>query len=410
MSDAELARLFLSLAVLLSAGLLGGHLFEALRLPRVIGEICGGLLLGPSVFGRLLPEEAQALFAGFASQPAILAAFYWLGLVLLMFTAGFNIRSRLDPADARLAVSLVVGGLALPGLLGWLMAAGFPAAAGANPLAFSIVIAIGTAVTSLPVISRIFIDLGLMQSRFARVVLSAAMIQDLILWAALSVALALQQGGTVHPLDLGWKIVLSVGFSAVALLVVPSLLRYVGSRTVRKFTEASLTGYTLLVCLVLVVLAGLLGVNLLFGALLAGVVIGRFTAENFEPVKRRIQVVAIWFFVPIYFVQVGQQIDLPAQFDLSMIVTFLLISSAVKIGSVLLLARYGGASWLRSFDYGMAMNTRGGPGIVLASVALAAGIIPGSMFLTLVAASILTSLVTSMWFRWRMQHDMSLAV
>jgi Kef-type K+ transport system membrane component KefB len=84
---------------------------------------------------------------------------------------------------------------------------------------------------------------------------------------------------------------------------------------------------------------------------------------------------------------------------------FIVVSTAVKLTSCTIAARATGANWIRSLDYGVAMNTRGGPGIVLASVALAAGIIDGRMFTALVLASILTSLAAGLWLRWRLAHD-----
>ena len=403
MSDAELARLFLALVLLLSAALAGGHVFERLRLPRVIGEICGGLLLGPSVLGVVTPDAYQWTFRGFDAQPALLAAFYWLGLILLMFTAGFRVEPAMGRRDRSLVLQLVLGSSLLPLAFGWLIAPYFQPAPGGHPLAFALVMAIACAVTSIPVISRIFMDLGLIESRFAKLTIAAATVQDLILWVALAIATAIQQGSPTDIGGLGREIVVTVAFAALTLLLGPPLLRFAGRLASRHINEASLTGYTLLVCLIFVALASLLHVNIIFGALLAGLIIGRFPGEPFSRVKQRIADIAIWFFVPIYFAQVGLRLDLPGAFDGFLIFGFLLASSAVKIASVIAVVRVAGSAWRDALDYGVAMNTRGGPGIVLASVALAGGIIDDSMFVALVVTSILTSLAAGMWFRWRLQ-------
>jgi Kef-type K+ transport system membrane component KefB len=407
MTDAELAKLFLSLVLLLSAALGGGHLFERLRLPRVIGEICGGLVLGPSVLGLVVPGAYSWVFQGFSAQPALLSAFYWLGLILLMFTAGFRVEPTVGRRDRYVILLLVVGSSLLPVGFGWLIAPYFPAAAGADPLAFTLVMAIACAVTSIPVISRIFIDLGMIESRFAKLTISAATVQDLMLWVTLAIATAIQQGGGTDLGSLGRVVAVTVAFAAGTLLLGPALLRFAGRLTVRRFTDASLTGYTLLVCLIFVTLASLLHVNIIFGALLAGLIIGRFPADRFAAVKQRIADIALWFFVPIYFAQVGLLLNLPAQFDAGLILGFLAASSVVKIVSVVLTVKLARISWLDALDHGIAMNTRGGPGIVLASVAHASGIIGDPMFVALVLASILTSLLSGMWFRWRLHTGTS---
>lgn len=407
MSDPEVARFFLALLALLSVALACGQLFESLRLPRVAGEIVGGLLLGPTLLGRVLPAWHAWLFTGFPAQTTLLSAFYWLGLILLMFTAGFLVKSRLDRAEARLAAVLVAGGLVLPFLFGWLVAPLFPAAPGADPLAFILVMAIGTAITSIPVISRIFIDLRLMDSRLARVVLMAATVQDLILWAVLAVAAAAQQGRTTTALDFGREIAITAAFTLLALLLGPLALRWIGRTLLAARHEtAALTGYVLLVCLATVGLASLLGVNIIFGALMGGLIIGRFRADGFQEVKQRIQGIAMWFFVPIYFALVGLKIDLPTQFDLVLVTGFLIGSSVVKVGSVYVMLRMAGETGVNALDYGIVMNTRGGPGIVLASVAHALGIITDPVAVMLIVASIVTAMMSSVWLRWRLSRGM----
>lgn len=399
--------MFLSLVLLLSAALAFGHFFERLRLPRVIGEISGGLMLGPTVLGSIAPDAFQWVFFGFPAQSALLSAFYWLGLVLLMFTAGFRVEPMLDRGDRKIIGLLVIGSSLLPLAFGWLIAPFLPRPVGADPLAFTLVVAIACAVTSIPVISRIFIDLDMMGGRFAKLTISAATVQDLMLWIVLAVATALQQGGDADINKLGRIVLVTASFAAVTLLIGPALLRFAGRLTIRRFTDASLTGYTLSVRLMFVTLASLLQVNIIFGALLAGLIIGRFPTNRFDPVKQRISDFAMWFFVPIYFAQVGLNLDLLSQFDGPLIFGFLAASSFVKAASIVLVTRLSGVSGQSALDFAVAMNTRGGPGIVLASVAHAAGIITEPFFLALILASLLTSLISGMWFRRRLRSGAS---
>lgn len=401
MSDTELARFFLSLVLVLIGAMSAGHLFERLHLPRVVGEICGGIVLGPSVFGFMAPQAQRWVFAGFETQGALLSAFYWLGLVLLMFTAGFKVRTGAGRDGPRLIASLVIGAVVLPFAFGFLAAPFIPDTAEGDPIAFRLVVGIGAAVTSIPVISRLFIDLNLMGTRFARTVVTAATIQDLILWAILAVATAIQQGHGSDPVDLGRVAVTTVVFAILSFMLGPRVLRVVGRLGVKRFTEASLIGYTLLVCLAFVTIASLLDINVVFGALVAGLVIGRFPSDLFETVKQRIADLSLWFFVPIYFALVGLNLDLSLHLDWRLTLVFLAASTAVKLASVMLAARTAGLGWSEALDYGVAMNTRGGPGIVVASIGLASGIIDDRMFTALVLASLVTSLAAGLWFRWR---------
>lgn len=401
MLDHELSHLLISLVLLLILALSGGQLFTMLRMPRVVGEICAGVLLGPSLLGRVAPEVHAWLFHGFAEQGKLLSVFYWLGLILLMFTAGFKISTRVAAGDRALILLLIAGGMGLPFAFGFLASPLIPTRVVSDPLAFSLVIAIASAVTSIPVITRIFIDLDLLDGRFAQVVLAAAAIQDLVLWIVLSVALGLARGPANGSGAIAEVVIGTFAFAAVSVILVPPLLRVIGGAAIARSPEGALLGYSLLACLVLVSIAGVLHVNAVFGALLAGLVIGRLPAARMEQVKQGITHIAVWFFVPIYFALVGLQVNLPASFNAVLVMGFVLASSLVKVTSVTLLTRSSGIAWIESFDLGMTMNARGGPGIVLASLSYAAKIIDEALFVALILASVLTSLMAGSWLRWR---------
>jgi Kef-type K+ transport system membrane component KefB len=407
MTDSELARFFLSLVLLLAGALGGGHVFERLKMPRVIGEIVGGIALGPSVLGLISPEAQKWLFSGFPAQGALLSAFYWFGLVLLMFTAGFKMQAEGGEGSGRMVAAQVLGGLMVPFALGYAGASLFTQARLGDPFAFQLVMGIAVAVTSIPVISRIFLDLGLINTPFARNVIGAATIQDLILWTILAIATAVQHGDAADAAGIGRVIAVTLAFVLVALFVAPAMVRAIRRRVFGKFSEASLTGYALLLCLVFVAAASLLNVNIVFAALVAGLVMARFSSRHLTAVRQHIADISIWFFVPIYFALVGLRLDLAHQFDGPLTLFFIGASTAVKLLSSTIAARFAGVAWARAFDYGVAMNTRGGPGIVLASVAYAAGIIDERMFTALVLASILTSLATGLWLRWRLVRNPS---
>jgi Kef-type K+ transport system membrane component KefB len=414
MTDIELSRLLLGLVCLLTLALGLGRLFERLSMPSVVGEITAGLLLGPSVLGFVFPDIHEWLFKAFPIQEALLSAFYWVGLILLMFVAGFRVQREFALGDRRTIAIVLISSIALPMLGGWhltlLLDTSRMMNSTADPLAFHLVLAISVAVTSIPVISRIFLDLNLINTRFAKIVLMTATLQDVVLWIVLAIATGIASGQDAKGMPLVQAVVTTLVFLGLSVVLGPPLLTSIGRwLPIRRDTPA-LVGYTLLVCFALTAAASLLHINVIFGALIAGIVIGTLPHDRFAEVKQRISDVALWFFVPLYFAIVGLKIDLARQFDLGLTVVFLLASSALKFGSVALALRLTGRPLSTSIDYGIAMNTRGGPGIVLASVAHAFGIINDAFFITLVLASILTSLFTGAWLRWaiRRGHDFAM--
>jgi Kef-type K+ transport system membrane component KefB len=219
------------------------------------------------------------------------------------------------------------------------------------------------------------------------------------------VAIAAQQGEIVNTVDLVVVLGTTVAFAVFVILLAPTVVRALGKFVISRFSNDSLLGYTLLFCVALVSFASFLKVNIIFGALLAGLVVGRFANHKMDTIKKSISSIAIWFFVPIYFALVGFKLNLIAHLDPMLLIVFFVGSSIIKVTSVSLLSKSSCKSWLHSVDFGIVMNARGGPGIVLASLAYSANIIDENLLVVLVLTAILTSLFAGLWLRNRIQKD-----
>lgn len=403
MSDQELGRLFLALAALACAAHGGGYAFERLRMPRVVGEIAGGCVLGPSVLGLLWPDLHHWLFDGFPAQRKILAGFYWIGLVLLMFTSGFHIQRTLSSDDRRTVAVVLAFATAVPLGLGWLatdwLGLGAHMGKQANDTSFRLIVAVALAVTSIPVISKIFADLGLLETPFARVVLMTATIEDILLWVLVAIATGMATNQLLDPSSLAGSVIAPIAFIGLALLFGPRLLKIANGLRINLVLKASRIGYLLAIALLFAGVASALDVNVAFGGLVAGVVVGTLPEDLFGEVREKITEVSRGFFIPVYFALVGLAIDLPRYFDFRLAITFLLASSVIKMACVTAGGRIAGKDWLSSVNLAFALNTRGGPGIVLASVAYGLGLIDGPFFVALVLAALLTSLASGAWFQ-----------
>ncbi|MBT5048190.1 MAG: cation:proton antiporter [Rhodospirillaceae bacterium] len=403
LTNTELTQFLISTVTLLIMAHSVGYAFERLRLPRVVGEICGGLLVGPSVLGLLAPGATAWLVPDQLLNGKLLSAVYWLGLMLLMFTAGFKVQQNFDAQDRRFAGLLLLGATVIPFSAGW--AATYWIDLGdyigprGNGLTLALIFAIAVAVTSIPVISRIFMDLGILETRFAKIVLAASTVQDVLLWAALAVATSLAATQSPSLMDAGIAAGRTLLFTALALLLGPPLLRYANRLRINLVLKASRLGYTLVWCLLMVSLAAALEVNVVFGAFIAGIVLGSLPPSEFEDAKAQISSFGLGFFIPIYFAIVGFRIDLPGAFDGPLFFGFLIFSTVIEGICVYVTMRLSRCGKLTSWHFAVAMNTRGGPGIVLASVAYDFGLIDERFFVTLVLAAIVTSLAAGAWFR-----------
>ncbi len=266
-------------------------------------------------------------------------------------------------------------------------------------LALKIIIAIAVAVTSIPVISKIFIDLDIMKTRFARIVLATATIHDIILWVALAIATGLVSTTAISASGITSTVLITFAFFGVALFVMPRLIKYSNTLRYNLLIKSSVSGYTLFICFFFAAIASILDVNIVFGAFLAGVIVGMMPNEKFGKVKENIKEFSLSFFIPIYFAVVGLKLDLIHHFDVMFFLGFLLFATVFETFGTLLAAKIIKKDWLSSFNLAVAMNTRGGPGIVLATVAFDMGIISETFFVTLVMIAILTSLLAGYWFK-----------
>lgn len=412
-STTDIAHVLLALATLLLAAHGFGFLFARFRQPRVIGEILGGLVLGPSGLATVAPEVHRAIFPDWGPTPAVLGAIYHLGLLLLMFCSGAEVRSTFHRDEARTVVAITAAGTLLPflaGILGLRFIDTGPLAGPASTgLSFLLVAGIAIAVTSIPVISRIMMDLGILETAFARIVLGAAVIEDILLYVVLAIAIGVSGGhagdfGLPGILDLpdhaawqgGYHVAVTLGFIGLALVVGPALFGRLRAHRFNLVSRANPLAFQLVFLLLVTGVCIFLGIAPMFGAFVAGLVAGRAKDDPSRP-RDAIKSFASAFFIPVYFALVGARLDLLRSFDPVFFVAFLLFACAVKAASVWAGARAAGESPAGSWNLAVAMNARGGPGIVLASTALDARLISESFYTSLVLLAILTSLLAGAW-------------
>ncbi len=408
-AEAGIAAAALAVALVAAHGL--AHLFEKLRQPALVGEILAGVLLGPFVLGRLFPGAAELTSGTVGSA---LQFTYWLGLLLLMFLAGSEARRLLAP-DNRRPVAWILGvGTPLPFLIVLALGAASllplrelagPAGSDASVL---LILAVAVAVTSIPVISRIFHDLGILQTRFAGLILGSAVIEDIILWAVLSAATALSGVSQAQGRELAGHVVSHVGasfaYTAVGLFIAPAVLKRVHAARWNLLLKRSPVGYMVLIMLAYAALAAAFDVALVFAAFLAGFGVvggiggperGRF-AEPLEALRK----VSFGVFIPVYFVTVGRKLVFGGAFSLEMLLSFLAFSSVLSLLAVGLGAKLAGFKGLDIVNLAVVTNARGGPGIVLASVAFEQGLINAAFYTTLVLTAVLTSQFAGAWLRF----------
>jgi Kef-type K+ transport system membrane component KefB len=277
--------------------------------------------------------------------------------------------------------------------------------------ALTLVLGLAMAVTSIPVISRIMFDLGVLHTSFARIVLGVAVLEDIVVYVILAIALGytmsteasdfgvsaalgLQPGTTAF---LFFHVAATLVFFILMLTLAPPLFRRSLRLRLNVLKRSSPIGYQLVFLFLATFVCVLLGITALLGAFLAGIAASSAAGPMAAHAREAIREFSFAFFVPAYFALIGQQLDLLHHFDPVFFLSFLLFACAVKSLSVYAGARLAGENDSAAWNLAAAMNARGGPGIVLASVAYAAGIINQEFYATLVMLAIVTSLAAGSW-------------
>ncbi len=318
-----------------------------------------------------------------------------------MFLSGAETRQLFTREERREVGWLAIVGTGIPFILGlvlgpWLIG---PALAGpsGNRISLIIILAVGVAVTSVPVVSKIFADLKILHTRFARLVLGVAVLEDIVLWLALAVATAMAGKTVLNSREMSVHLISTIGFFGLGLTILPRMVKRINKSRFNVIAKHSPVAYTIAVLLGYCVVAGALDVSVVFAAFLAGFAVVHKKRRLFSEALDAIGKVSFAFFIPAYFAIVRLKLDLVRGVSLSMMAAFIVGSCVVKILSVSLAGRLAGFRGLDLINLAITTNARGGPGIVLASVAFEAGIISPKFYTTLVLAAVLTSQMAGAW-------------
>jgi Kef-type K+ transport system membrane component KefB len=254
-------------------------------------------------------------------------------------------------------------------------------------------------------------DLGIIETSFARIVLGVAVIEDVVVYVVLALAMGMvtstgsEEFGVPVLLGLDGGSIQRMAFHALATLSFFAVMLTIGARSFRwsrrqrwnLVANSNPIAYQLLFIFGGTLVCVLLGITPMFGAFLVGIASSAERGALVTQARESIKSFSFAFFVPIYFAMVGLQLDLVRHFDVEFFGWFLLFACGAKSASVYLGARLSGESPRGSRNLAVATNARGGPGIVLASVTFAAGIISEEFYAALVMLAIITSLLAGSW-------------
>ena len=370
----DIARFFLALAAILVAAKLLGELAERMGQPAVLGELVAGVLLGGSVLGVVPSEGVSGELIHVLAQ---------LGVVLLLFEIGLetDLREMFRVGTASLAVAVV--GVIVPFGLAYLYWAyvPHPAAGQAHLTTTAIFVGATLTATSVGITARVLSDLGRLNTPEARIIIGAAVIDDVLGLVILSVVSGVAAGAAVSLLGIVRTLAVAIGFLVMAVIVGRYLVPKLFDVVVRMRVRYVLLVFAVAFALGLSALAALAGSALIVGAFAAGIILSG--TNQFDTIEHEIRPVAA-VFTPIFFVSVGASVNLRLLDPTSMSSRGTLLVAAVltAIAIVGKLAAGWAAPWsrFRRLVVGVGMVPRGEVGLIFADVGRRSGVLSDEVF------------------------------
>lgn len=374
LAAADTAGVLTDLFLVLLAAKVGDEVFNRIGQPAIVGEILGGLLIGPSVLGLVEPGEVLSVFAE-------------LGVVFLLFWVGLETRLSEMRAVGGSAVSVGITGALVPFAAG----IGLGVALGEEPET-AVFLGAALAATSAGITAATFLQLGIGRSRAARTVLGAAVVDDIVALILLSVAVGMAGEGGVDGARIAAALAVAVAFIGfVALGGTQLLQRRPHLLEAPRFAPSPFLPAVLL-CLGLAAFAANIGLAALIGAFLAGMVVAE--TKDHSSIEEEVRPLYA-FLPPFFFAFIGIELELDAMLKpgaLALLAGVTALAVVTKLVPAYLSARPGLGAGEASV-VGVGMSPRGEVGIVVASIGVAEGVVGAELFAVVVGMSILTTLM-----------------
>ncbi|MEK6325343.1 MAG: cation:proton antiporter [Acidobacteriota bacterium] len=373
LATADHGKILLALFIVLLAAKLAAELFERIRQPAVVGEILAGIVIGPSVFQLVQPTD-------------VLDALAEIGVIFLLFTVGLETR----PSDifkvGRTATVVAVLGVVVPFVAGWALLSLWPGYSWIE----AIFIGAAMVATSVGITARVLSGMGLITAEASRVIIAAAVIDDVIGLLVLAVVSSLAQG-SVNYLHIGLIAALAIGFTVLVVAFGSRVVKRVKQPVRNLKIDHSLLIFALVLCFGLAAVASLIGIAGIIGAFLAGVALSE--ATDGTRLHQQSQTLTE-FTTPFFLVTIGMKLNL-AIFLSSEVVVLSAVVTVLAILTKLIGCGLGAAGMgrRRAIQVGVGMIPRGEVGIVVAQIGVAMAAVGEAVYGVVLAMAVITTLV-----------------
>jgi Kef-type K+ transport system membrane component KefB len=390
-----LPHVLLVLVAVIVVGRVLGSLLRSVGQPPVIGEVLGGILLGPSLLGRVAPGIGSYIL-----PPAVapyLSVIAELGVILYMFLVGLELNGDLLRRRARSAVLTSHASIVAPFVLGSILALRlYPrlSTSDVSFTSFALFIGVAMSITAFPVLARILTDRGMHRTMLGAVALTCAAVDDVTAWCLLAMVVGVAQARIEDALTV---LLLTAAFIATMFLVVRPVVARLLSRSGDEPPSQQAVASTLAGLLLAALATERIGIHALFGAFLSGAVIPH-DSNLARALTGRLKDLVTILLLPAFFAFTGMRTQIglvSGGSEWMMIGLIILVATAGKFGGTLAAARLTGMGWRHSASLGILMNTRGLMELIVLNIGLDLAVISPKLFTMMVLMALATTIATT---------------
>jgi len=397
------------LALMITGRLLGEAMLR-LGQPAVMGQLIAGLLLGPSLFGLVLPEWQHALFPKNPEQKAMIEAISQFGILLLLLLTGMETDLKLVRQTGRAAVFASLMGILVPFACGVALGEFLPDSLLPDPgkrLITALFLGTALSIASVKIVAMVVREMNFLRRVVGQVILASAIIDDSVGWIIVSIIFSLAAHGSVDVWSLAQSVTGTFLFMVVSLTAGRRIVFYI----IRWVNDTFVSEYAVITA-ILVIMGGMssityaIGVHTVLGAFMAGLLIGESPILT-KHIDDQLRGIITAFFAPVFFGIAGLSADLTILKDptIAMLTAgLILIASVGKFGGAFLGAEIGGLTRKEGFALACGMNARGSTEVIIATVGLSMGALNQNLFTMIVAMAVITTLAMPPTLRWALSR------
>jgi Kef-type K+ transport system membrane component KefB/nucleotide-binding universal stress UspA family protein len=398
------------LAVLLIVGRGLGELMQRMGQPAVMGQLLGGLILGPSLFGLIWPDLQHMLFPQTVEQKSMLDAVSQLGILMLLLLTGMETDLRLVRRVGRAAIAVAAAGMALPFICGFALGELLPDSILPSPHArfvTALFLATALSISSIKIVAVVVREMNFMRRDIGQIIVASAIIEDSSGWIIIAISFGLASSGTLDLRSVSFAILGTLLFLAISLTIgrriVFTLIRWTNDYFASEFAVITMI---LLIMFAMALITYLIGVQTVLGAFVAGVLIGESPILT-RHIDEQLRGLIAALFMPVFFGLSGLSADLTILRDPSLLLLaggLIVIASVGKFAGAFVGGKIGGLSRAESLALASAMNARGSTEVIVASIGLSAGVFSRNLYTLIVGMALVTTMAMPPMLRWALRR------